>query len=117
MKKSVLLILLCVILSVSLFAAVTPSGVDDSLGTILTFPVLEIQAVSVQDFGGVAVLSVNLSEQIVNMYTAVGASAYIGLEMENYLESDNKMLIVTNINGLRGGTALFADHYKQLSFT
>ncbi len=40
--------------------------------------------------------------------------SYIGYEMENYLESDNKMLIVTNIDESRGGYLHFASHYQQV---
>ena len=45
--------------------------------------------------GGVTVLSVGLREQIISMYTAVGASAYIGLEMGTklYMQTDRKITV------------------------
>lgn len=72
MKKYVLIML--VILALSFSTMVSADGLDGStysLENILTFPVVEIQAVTAQDFGGVAVLSVNFSEQVVisNIYT------------------------------------------------
>ncbi|MCK4814650.1 hypothetical protein KA005_02680, partial [bacterium] len=54
---------------------------------------VENQVVSAPVFGGVAVLSVCLSEQIV-MCTAVSASADIGLEMDR--------IKLNNISELRG---------------
>lgn len=124
MKKSALLILLCAILSFSLFAAVIPSEVDNSLENILNLTTVENQAVTAPDFGGVIVFSVDLSEQVNISYCPEGyfnimivtADPYIGVEMDD-IESDNKMLIVTIIDESRGGTALFAEHYKQLLFS
>ena len=66
MKKYVLIML--VILALSFSTMVSADGLDRStysLENILTFSTVEIQAVTAQDFGGVAVLSVNFSEQVV----------------------------------------------------
>jgi hypothetical protein len=118
MKKVGLIMLLVLFLSVSMtVTAENLDGFTNSQETILTFPVVEIQAVTAPDFGGVAVLSVCLSKQVVIIYTTVGVSADIGLEMENIIESDNKILIVTNIERSRGGYLHFASHYKQGIFT
>ena len=123
MKKSVLLILLCAILSFSLFAAVIPSGVDNSLENILNLYDVGSETdlyMTAVTSGGVAVLSVNLSEQVQEEYfyndTIVTADLYIGVEMDN-IESDDKMLIVTNIDESRGEYLHFASHYKQLFFS
>ncbi len=118
MKKYVLITLLVLALSFStMVTAESLEGFFISLENIPNLTMVEIQAVSAPDFGGVAVLSVDLSEQVVIDNKAVSASADIGLEMETIVKSYNIKYFaqLTIISELRGGYLHFASHYQQLT--
>ena len=112
MKKAGLIMLLVLFLSVSMtVTAENLDGFTNSLETIPTQTIVENQAVSAPIFGGVAVLSVNLSEQVAVENIAVSASAYIGLEMETLITGLQIMSSVNYIDGSRGDYLHYAGMY------
>lgn len=129
MKKYVLIMLVILALSFStMVSAVDLDGSIYSLENILTQDIAEIQIIYTQDFGGVAVLSVCLSEQVQGDYFYNGTIMYFyngtimadtGLEVEIIAEPiDIKVFTrLTMIDESRGGTALYAGHYKQVIFS
>ena len=103
MKKYVLIMLLVLFLSVSMtVTAENLDGFTNSLETILTQTTVENQAVSASVFGGVAVLSVCLSEQIetIHFYTIINRP-YTGFEVGT--------LTINDISELRGDYLYYAD--------
>ena len=115
MKKYALIMLLVLALSFSTMAAAESlEGFFISLENIPNLTIVEIQAVSAPDFGGVAVLSVNLSEQMIVNKDMIMPD--IGLEMEIIAGSYNNFDFaqLTIISELRGGYLHFASHYQQL---
>ena len=109
--------LLVLFLSVSMtVTAENLDGFTNSQETILTQTIIENQVVSTSIFGGVTVLSVNLSKQIVIENNTIMPD--IGLEMETIVGSYNTkdFTNLTIINELRGDYLHFASHYKKLSF-
>lgn len=110
MKKYVLIMLLVLFLSVSMtVTAENLDGFTNSQETILTQTIVEIQAVTAQDFGGVVVLSVSLSEQIIVENNTIMPD--IGLEMEIIAGSYNNFDFaqLTIISELRGDYLHYAD--------
>ena len=116
MKKSALIILLVTILSVSLFAAVTPSGVDNSLGTILNWNIagsetdLYMTAVA---SGGVVDLSADFTpgEIVYNNILPVN----IDLEMENIENVTTLKAFTLQPENYRGGGLHYAIYYQQIA--
>ncbi len=120
MRKHGFIMLLVLLLS---FSVIVAAGNFDeftiSQENILNQDVVEIQTVSVQDFGGVAVLSVCLSEQVYEDYFYNETiPADIGLEMDNIVTPYNNLGFaqLTIIDESRGGYLHFASHYQQISF-
>ena len=117
MRKYVLVMLLVLFLSFStMVAAGSFDEFTNSQENILTQNIVEIQAVSASDFGGVAVLSVDFSEQVQEDYFYYETIlADIGLEMETLIM---ELLIMNSVNNdideSRGGYLHFASHYKQV---
>lgn len=87
MKNYVLIMLLVLFLSVSMtVTAENLDGFTNSPETIFTQTIVENQAVSASIFGGVAVLSVVLSEQVIVNNNMILAD--IGLEMDSIKLND-----------------------------